>query len=399
MPAPQIRPAASPRKTRRTRRGWSLLIIDNEPLRQGALSEYLSIEEKLGAVREQIEAFRSGDLPAYERWEASVFGALLTQLRETNLAVQEKRQFLEEIEAEMVWSGCSEITAYRRVKEARENPEAARAARERFEEPPEEEKGGSDFGGPDFHVFPPGFDVDEFEAAPKAVQRDLRETVEAMAELFSMMTGMPAPSFESLLERERAKKREAASREGAPPPRDFGPEPASPDARLKDLYRRLVRLLHPDSSGDDSPRARELWHELQEAYRTRDLEGMEAVAGRADLGMHGTAAALSVGLLRRMIRDLRDALSGMRAQVARARKDPAWNFRKRAKLLPKLEATRRKTLEHGLEQANFMLEELTRELARFEKRAARRAPKKTKPKPQKQKPRPARGKGGQFDFF
>ena len=157
--------------------------------------------------------------------------------------------------------------------------------------------------------------------------------------------------------------------------------------------------MHPDSSGDDSPRARELWHELQEAYRTRDLERMEAVAGRADLGMHGTAAALSVGLLRRMIRDLRDALSGMRAQVARARKDPAWNFRKRAKLLPKLEATRRKALEHGLEQANFMLEELTRELARFEKRAARRAPKKTKPKPQKQKPRPARGKGEQFEFF
>lgn len=400
MPAPQKRPAASPRKTRRTRRGWSLLIIDNEPLRQEALSEYLTIEERLGAVREQIEAFRSGDLPAYERWEASVFGALLTQLRETNLAVQEKRQFLEEIEEEMIWSGCSEMTAYRRVKEARENPEAARAARERFEEPPEEEEeGDGGFGGPDFHVFPPDFDVDEFEAAPKAVQRDLRETVEAMAELFSMMTGMPAPSFESLLERERAKKRGATSRDGAPPPRDFGPEPASPDARLKDLYRRLVRLLHPDSSGDDSPRARELWHELQEAYRTRDLERMEAVAGRADLGMHGTAAALSVGLLRRMIRDLRDALSGMRAQVARARKDPAWNFRKRAKLLPKLEAARRKTLEHGLEQANFMLEELTRELARLEKRAARRAPKKTKPKPQKQKPRPARGKGGQFEFF
>ena len=176
-----------------------------------ALSEYLAIEEKLGAVREQIEAFRSGDLPAYERWEASVFGALLTQLRETNLAVQEKRQFLEEIEEEMVWSGCSEMTAYRRVKEARENPEAARAARERFEEPPEEEEWAGGFGGPDFHVFPPDFDVDEFEAAPKAVQRELRETVEAMAELFSMMTGMPAPSFESLLERERAKKREAAS--------------------------------------------------------------------------------------------------------------------------------------------------------------------------------------------
>lgn len=411
MAAPR-KPAAAKRTPVRKTTVRAMMIVDNGPIREAALAEYLEVETEIATVRDQLEAFQTGDVPAYERWEAKVFGALLTQLRETNTAVDEKRRLLEAIDEEMFWSGCSVVTAYRRVMEARENPEAARAARaerERAETPPDEDGEGPDyFGTPDFDVLPKDFDVDEFDAAPKSAQREFRRAIEAMAALYAELTGMPAPSFESILEKERAKKHghgPKAHGGGHGEARHFEPEPDAPDARLKDLYRRLVRLLHPDSTGKDTPRLRELWHELQEAYRTRDLERMEAVAGRADLGMNGTAAALSVGLLRRMIRDLHDALEGMRGQVARARKHPAWNFRRRGKELPKLEKTRRKALERGLEQAIWTLEDFTRELDALAKRAARRTQKKAKPaprpKPQKKttKAKSARRESVQFEFF
>ncbi len=402
---PRKRPAFHTKQPARTRREWTLVIIDNEPLRQAALEQYLAAEEQLGTVREELETFQTGDVPAYERWEATVFGSLLTQLRETNLALQEKQRLASEVEEEMFFSGRSEVTAYKRVMEARANPDAARAARERQKVPPEDDGDGPG-GFEDSQTFslPPDFDIDEFDAAPKAVQREFRQAMEAMAEVFAAMTGSPAPRFDRLLADARAKKHGAKSwdafwEEAA---RHFPPQAAAaPDSRLKDLYRRLVRLLHPDSTGTDTPRARELWHELQEAYRTHDLDRMEAVAGRADLGMHGTAATLSVGLLRRMIRDLHEAVNGMRAQVARARKHPAWNFRQRGKVLPKMEAARRKTLQRGLKQAIWDLEEITAFFDNLAKRAARG--KKPSGRQQRQKrhemPEPHWERAVQGEFF
>ena len=427
MPPVKKRSATTRARTVRTRRCVTLLVVDNEPIRTKAMAEYLAIEEEIGGAREQLESFQTGDLPAYERWEAKVFGGMLTKLRETNLAIDEKRRLLEAINEEMYWSGCSEVTAYRRVMQALEDMQAGAGAQEREdrhrqEPPPESDDEPFDFEnlGSDFPFMPADFNVEIYDRSPMRVQEQFRDAVEMMGKLFEEMTGQRAPSFEELLARERAKKRRGRrASKGAEEMPDHEPDSAeqeTPDSRLKDLYRRLVRLLHPDSSGDHSARARELWHELQEAYRTRDLERMEAVAGRADLGANGTAAALSVGLLRRMIRDLHDALQGMRAQLARARKNPAWNFRRRAKELPKLEKKRRQSLERGLEHATWTLNDFTQELDRLAKRAAKRVQRKTNPKPKpaprpkktqtraqkgtkKAKAEPVSRDGVQFEFF
>lgn len=48
-------------------------------------------------------------------------------------------------------------------------------------------------------------------------------------------------------------------------------------ARLKSLYRALVRRLHPDLNPDFA-RHKELWVRVREAYRYGDLAGLEALA-------------------------------------------------------------------------------------------------------------------------
>ena len=109
MPPVKKRSTKPRARSVRTRRCVTLLVVDNEPIRAAAMAEYLAVEEAMGGAREQLESFQSGDLPAYERWEARVFGGMLTKLRETNAAIDEKRRLLEAINEEMYWSGCSEV--------------------------------------------------------------------------------------------------------------------------------------------------------------------------------------------------------------------------------------------------------------------------------------------------
>src|SRR5439155_978861 len=50
-------------------------------------------------------------------------------------------------------------------------------------------------------------------------------------------------------------------------------EPVTIDPRIKEIYRRLVRRLHPDLRADGDASVSSLWHEVQEAYVAGDVEG------------------------------------------------------------------------------------------------------------------------------
>ena len=93
------------------------MAIDNGPIRRRALDEYWSAERRLEKIRTELEIFETNDMPAFNRWEARTFGALLTEIRETESAAVEKRRIVEAIEDEVMWSGCTQVTAYRRVME------------------------------------------------------------------------------------------------------------------------------------------------------------------------------------------------------------------------------------------------------------------------------------------
>src|SRR5205814_5812795 len=43
-------------------------------------------------------------------------------------------------------------------------------------------------------------------------------------------------------------------------------KPVTIDLRVKEIYRRLVRRLHPDLRADRDASVSSLWHEVQEAY-------------------------------------------------------------------------------------------------------------------------------------
>jgi hypothetical protein len=327
---------------------WHLVVIDNGPIRRRALDEYWSAERRLEKIRTELEVFETNDMPAFNRWEARTFGALLTEIRETESAAAEKRRIVEAIEEEVMWSGCTRVTAYRRVMEVLSR--SAAGEEEEQDEPgwgnedPEGMDPGSDsermFGETDL---PPGFDVRDFDRLPRSDKAKFRAFYESIAEMFEMMTGLPAPDLDKVLERERARSR--GGEEQVPDGSRRYPERHPEKDRSKTLYRKLVRQLHPDRNRNQGWRERELWHEVQAAYQARDLDRLEAAAGRVEMGLNGASAALSVHTLLRLTGDLLRELAGLKKQAARARRHSAWKFSTRANDLAAMEARHRGQLE------------------------------------------------------
>src|SRR5207247_7519930 len=60
-------------------------------------------------------------------------------------------------------------------------------------------------------------------------------------------------------------------------------EPGTIDLRVKEIYRRLVRRLHPDLRADGDATVSSLWHEVQEAYAAGDVARMELLLALSGL--------------------------------------------------------------------------------------------------------------------
>jgi hypothetical protein len=330
----------------------ALLVIDERPIRVAALKAYRRAEKQVGRARGKLGAFDTVDRPAFVRWEAQVFGPLMTELRQVTADLQEKNHLLALIKEERFWANCSRLEAYRRVMEARNNPSPPPTG-ESFDQsiPRPRVFGASDL--------PPGFDIDQFDGLSNRDKARIYELYEEAALMFEMVHGLEAPQFEDLLAQERARRGSTNSQE--PPPVEFHVSPAPPPSqgadwdRIKELYRTLVRRLHPDMGGANTSRERDLWQQVQDAYQARDLEWLESIAGRLE-AVHQGGSNLSIQILRRMTGELLRALHGLRTQVTKLRRHPGWKFHDRTMALAKFEARRRQTLERQLATQRLRLQ-------------------------------------------
>ncbi len=351
---------------------WHLVLVDETPIRRSAVLNYRAAERSLAALRADIETFETREIPAYHEWEALTFGALLTEIREARSAAESIAILLDEVQREAYFSDCSEVTAYRRVMDARQRGvplhDDEREGYRSDDFPDPESTGGKLFGDTDL---PPDFDIDAFDAQSKRRQSEFREQYDFMADIFEATTGRTVPPLDDLLDQARFTDRN----ESSPPPPQSATEPAKPlDQRLKSLYRKLVQALHPDRNSALTPRQRELWHEVQAAYQDRDLERLEAAAGRVELGTTGDADNLPVATLLRMTAELIRATAELTRAVSRARRHPAWGFRKTTKKRSRIESRRRQELEREYSRVTEDLRALTvarDDLDRRSKRAKR----------------------------
>ena len=98
---------------------------------------------------------------------------------------------------------------------------------------------------------------------------------------------------------------------------------------IKALYRKLVRQLHPDMTGGESPAFRKYWHEVQRAYRGCDLAYLEILAevvGQEDLRPSPEDPDID---LRTEIEKLERLLANQAEKLARLRQQAPYCYEER----------------------------------------------------------------------
>ncbi len=276
----------------------ALVWVDGRNIRKKIRKDY---EKTLGEHKRSqriLDQFLQADQPRYERWRSSHFGALLTEIRELAAKLQAEATIVDWVHREAFLSGISEARAYKNLMETQNH----------FKSPPKT----SDDEGDDDRQDPLNADSgpeDEFDW-----QDPLRS-------LFEQLFGF------------------ADSEEKSQGTRDFPftPLPAleqvkQASSRVKELYRAVVRRLHPDKQREMTAQKIELWHQAQAANQEGDGEQLEVILAICEIDETGATEQTSASLLQRITDQMKSSLRQIKRQVSKHKRDPAWNFSGRTDL-------------------------------------------------------------------
>lgn len=290
--------------------------IEQESLRETAAANCSRAKMRLEQARGQWHRFERKDKPAFVRWRAREFGALLSKAREVEGQIRDAQTLVHEVEMEMRRGFQDAHSAYQRVMFRRENPTVA------VEEEDLESSRGE---GEASHKLS---DFEEEALFQEWVQRSLGTNPDKMDdEAYSttfeafkshMFRGAPEEPRLTNSNRSSTRKRSAEETEEE--------EEGKTDARVKELYRILVRRLHPDLRADASAAVSALWHEVQEAYAASDVAQMEILLALIDIESNKMGAQSSIGQMRSILVELERALRALEKSLSEAEGDDAWNF-------------------------------------------------------------------------
>jgi len=292
-----------------------IVVIDQKPLRHAAGAECQKAMARLEEARRAWNRFEREDKPGFARWRAREFGALLSETRDLEAQIHEREALIREVQAEMRRGFYTPQSAYQRVMFRRANPGRAGADFDESQDAgqnAEQRKKLSEFEQEAlFQEW-----VRRFIGTNPDIMDDeaYTSTFEAFKfHMFGSKRAEPPPGTS----RREDRKRTFQEEEGAGP---------RADRRVKDLYRLLVRRLHPDSRADGDATVSTLWHEVQEAYAVGDVERMEILLALSDIESDNLGEQTTLFQMRAVLAELRRALRALERSLSQARTHDAWNF-------------------------------------------------------------------------
>ena len=294
-----------------------LVLLDQKPLRAAAAADCSDMMARLDQARTGWHHFERKDKPAFARWRAREFGALLSTAREVEEQIRDAQTTIHEVEMEMRRVFQDAHSAYQRVMFRRAHPgEAA-----------EEEAAFSRDGRST------GRKLSDFEK-----EALFQEWVKSA--LGTNPDKMDDDAYSTSFEAFKSHMFRGGTEE-PPRPNDEGrrgnrrkienedEDEAGPiDARVRRLYRRLVRRLHPDLRADGSTVVSALWHEAQEAYAASDVARMEILLALSDIEANRLADQ-TLSQLHSVRAELQRSLWALQKSLREAEGEDAWDFARR----------------------------------------------------------------------
>jgi hypothetical protein len=329
--AKPLKPAQSHRK--------DLIRLNTSALRKKALQSHRKAEKALARLKDQLKRYHEQDIPGFRSWVHRTFGHLLTRQRELQHAFEEKRTFVYEIQEMADRYRLSELDAYRKVLWRRAHPDEAQEEDRLYEEAErqrqESRANAKQSGSRDLNDI---FGDDAFEDDPDDEWGDIDD-------------------FFETLTRDKLK-----SRDSSPPDQKS----------VKELYRNIVRQLHPDRHGQMTDARKALWHEAQEAYRRHDLNALHSILSRCDSGEAALGDHSPVSLIHRLTRQLKATAQSTKNEMRNRRRDVAWDYETRIRN-PRYVQDVKADLQGMVDNLQWSLDEIEGELARLSRLATRQA--------------------------
>ncbi len=296
-----------------------MVLIEQEPLRAKVAGACKEVMARLDDARVGWHHFERKDKPAFARWRAREFGALLSNAREVEERIRDAQAIVHEVEMEMRRVFQDAHGAYQRVMFRRGNPIAAA----------EEEVSAQREDGA-------GRKLSDFEKEAlfqEWVKRSLGTNPDKMDDeaYSSSFEAFKTHMFRGPMDEPRPSPSARPSR--SIPPRESvcyseveEDEETTPiDTRVKELYRRLVRRLHPDLRADGTAAVSALWHEVQEAYAASDVARLEILLALSDIEANRLADQ-TLSQMHLVLAELERALWALDKSLLEAEREEAWDF-------------------------------------------------------------------------
>ncbi|MCM2280408.1 MAG: hypothetical protein NDI61_01020 [Bdellovibrionaceae bacterium] len=296
----------------RSEAGTALIVIDQEPIRRQAADEVHRLFQRLRQARHRVETFEAVDRPAFARWLHSEFHESLHETQKLQAKVFEAESLVHDVQMIRFATGCSYYQAYVNVMERRRLEELV------------DDAFGEDFG-----------DGDENEREESSRERANRN-------------GRARQEFEDEDESDFEDDEETSSRSSSARAKGTGGNRidgdddgdgtdegllrktrrafASVSDSLKQKYRELARLLHPDLRFGGDEWTNDLWARAQAAYSEQNVRELEDLLILSRVSLGENAGQESISDMQSATRFLKKSLAAVRRQVTRLKNDLAWDF-------------------------------------------------------------------------
>lgn len=332
----------------------SLVLVDSTQIRHEEQKKCQKIYKKIDLARKKIEFHEQNNIPAFQIWLHSTFGQKLTQIRELTQKVSDIEDIVDAVYSLSLSSGYSLREAYFKITKKDSNPSPTNEKPTSAEEREEEELYRSAF--------------EAFYGTEENWASQTQSYKEAFNEFKSAFDVNNSSTYEwkdeKNSERNRSKEQSQSQQRKDNPKLHQKNEPLKRNEhefKLKELYRQLARKLHPDLNPGLEPKKLELWHQVQSAYESQDVERLETLSALSDMFDSSWNKIDGVSTLRKLYHELLSALKQLDKKIRLARKELSWNFHEKSKDARKISQIKniiRVDLDELLQELNLRFDEL-----------------------------------------
>ncbi|MEI8294301.1 MAG: hypothetical protein WCG66_10000 [bacterium] len=348
-----------------------IILLDQEPLRAEAGCAAQKKIREIDKLSTSLEEFEKTILPAFTRWEEETLGPLLAEERQINAKIDHLEHLLSTAGLEALFTGRDPAEIY------------ADIAREQQEWEERQAGGEPDRSSPEPEVEDDPDAEREFTDEEREFRSYVRYAIDEEPD--ELDKRQYKKLFNEYREWKRHREEDCAS--ATQKKQDI-------PARVKELYRVLVRRLHPDTGKSRSDaNTQRLWHELQNAYATMDVERLEVLLALTDLHESGSAIRSTLYHLRKVANEMERTVRDLKKRFREARSSPAWQFW-HAENRQKVGAKMRAEVEARIRDAKNHLATLEREIDSWKREAGVSRRKESNTKSRKPK-----GESSQQAFF